>query len=34
MLTVNLNNLPLKETWVDDVPQQHAYIKHEIENRV
>jgi quercetin dioxygenase-like cupin family protein len=25
MLTVNLNDLPLKETWVDSVPQQHAY---------
>lgn len=25
MLTVNLNDLPLKETWVDGVPQQHAY---------
>lgn len=25
MLSVNLNNLPLKETYVDDNPSQHAY---------
>jgi quercetin dioxygenase-like cupin family protein len=25
MLTVNLNQLPLKETWVKDVPAQRAY---------
>lgn len=25
MLTVNLKNLPLKETWVDGVPEQRAY---------
>ena len=25
MLTINLNELPLKETWVKDVPAQHAY---------
>lgn len=25
MLTVNLNDLPLKETWVDGVPNQRAY---------
>ncbi|MCC6612379.1 MAG: cupin domain-containing protein [Anaerolineae bacterium] len=26
MLTANLNNVPLKEGWVDGVPQQHAFF--------